>query len=501
MKYTTKVAIHSLVNPMSMTRTINHKEIGFMYGYIGYIAGILGYIISMYIRMEINTQGLSILRKVKEVTIYNNWITIHGLIMLFVFIMPIGIGYYGNYLVPILLGTSELSMPRMNGISAWFLIIGVVMFIVSNVFIMKGISCGWTMYPPLSTRDADNANLNVDLSLLVVHVLGLSSTLGSMNFITTSKYYRHIGLIFLNMSIYVYSIVITSVLLLGALPVLGVAVTGLLLDRNLSSTIFDLMGDPILFQHLFWFFGHPEVYVIILPIFGLVSLILTSMNHKEIFGREGMIYCIVSIGIIGYLVWAHHMFVIGMDIDSRSYFSIATSIISIPTSIKIFSYMNTWASGTAFKNSNSNWSFLCFVLCFTFGGFTGLLLSSANLDILLHDTYFVVGHFHTVLSLASIYGLLCAHYFFLPLFFGYTLLESLGFYHTISLLIGAFFVFYPMHLAGLTGMARRVPEYADIFLPFTTIGFHGTLLLLISYTIFNQSLYVYLTNSIHSNKQ
>jgi len=207
-----------------------------------------------------------------------------------------------------------------------------------------------------------------------------------------------------------------------------------------------------------------------------------------------MIYCILSIGIIGYFVWAHHMFTVGLDIDSRSYFSIATSIISIPTSVKIFSYINTWSSGKGFIGNTSSWSFFSFILCFSFGGFTGLLLSSAHLDIILHDTYFVVGHFHTVLSLASVFGLLIAHYFFLPILFSYSIFESIAFYHTFSLLIGALFIFYPMHLAGITGMARRVPEYADFFIPFITIGVHGTILLLFSTITFIRSITTYLTH-------
>lgn len=222
---------------------------------MGYISGFLGYIISMFIRMELNTQGLSIVRKVKEVTIYNNWITIHGLIMIFVFIMPVAIGFYGNYLIPLLIGTSELSMPRMNGISFWMLMVGIVIFIISNVLMNKPISSGWTLYPPLSTRDADNIGVNIDLSLLVVHVLGFSSTIGSVNYITTNKYSRHIGLTLLNINIYNFSIIVTSILLIGSLPILGVAITGLLLDRNINSNIYDITGDPVLYQHLFWFFG------------------------------------------------------------------------------------------------------------------------------------------------------------------------------------------------------------------------------------------------------
>jgi heme/copper-type cytochrome/quinol oxidase subunit 1 len=484
---------------MKYVMTTSHKIIGILYGYIGYIFGIIGYIVSMLIRSELNTTGLSIVRKVKEVNIYNNWITIHGLIMIFVFIMPVAIGYYGNYLIPLLIGTSELSMPRINGISYYMLIIGIVIFFISTVIISKPISSGWTLYPPLSTRDGDNTGFNIDLSLLVVHVLGISSTLGSVNYITTNKYNRHNGLIMLSINIYNFSIVVTSILLIGSLPILGVGITGLLLDRNINSSIYDITGDPVLYQHLFWFFGHPEVYVIILPVFGLCSLMLTSLIHKDIFGREGMIYCLISIGVIGYFVWAHHMFVIGLDIDSRSYFSIATSIISIPTSVKIFSYINTWASGRGYRGSNSSWSFFSFLICFCFGGFTGLILSSPSLDIILHDTYFVVGHFHTVLSLAATYGLLMAHYFFLPIIFSYSIFESLSFYHTLLLFIGAMLVFYPMHLAGLSGMARRVPEYADYFTPFTIVGFHGTLLLMYSTIIFIRSFNMYLSNVLHGN--
>lgn len=487
----------NLIN--NLLRTTSHKYIGVLYGYMGYIGGVIGYFFSMLIRMELNNQGLSIMRKVKEITIYNNWITVHGLVMLFVFIMPVAIGYYGNYLVPMMIGTSELSMPRINGISYWLLIFGVIIFVISNVIISKPISSGWTIYPPLSTRDADNIGINIDMSILTVHILGISSSLGSINFITTNKYNRHTGLILLGISIYNFSIIVTSVLLIGSLPILGVAITGLLLDRNINSNIYDSIGDPVLYQHLFWFFGHPEVYVIILPIFGLTSLILTGIIHKDIFGREGMIYCLISIGIVGYFVWAHHMFTVGLDIDSRSYFSIATSIISIPTSVKIFSYINTWSGGKGPKGNNSSWCFFSFLICFTFGGFTGLLLSSAHLDIILHDTYFVVGHFHTVLSLASVFGLLIAHYYFLPLFFSLSILESYSFYHTFFLLLGALLIFYPMHFAGISGMARRVPEYSDFFLPFTIIQTHGTFLLFFSTITFFRSYYQYLSTTLHTN--
>ena len=487
------------INLSIYTLTTSHKMIGILYFYIGYISGFLGYIISMFIRLEISTSGLCILRKVKEVTLYNNWITIHGLIMLFVFIMPVGIAYYGNYIIPLLIACSELSMPRMNGIGYFFLMIGVFMFVVSNILISKGISSGWTMYPPLSISDSCNLGFNIDLTLLVIHVLGISSSIGSVNYITTNSYNRHNFLGLFDVNIYSFSIVVTSVLLIGALPILGVSITGLLLDRNVNTSIYLLVGDPVLYEHLFWFFGHPEVYVIILPIFGLCSLILTGINHKDIFGREGMVYCLISIGLIGYLVWAHHMFTVGLDIDTRSYFSIATSIISIPTSVKIFSYLSTWASGRGLKGSNSSWCFISFIICFSFGGFTGLILSSASLDILFHDTYFVVGHFHTVLSLAATFGLLIGHNYYNSILYSICIFESLTFYHSIFLFIGGLKVFYPMHLAGMYGMARRIPEYADNLIPFTIVGFHGTLILICSSLLFIRGMHMWSSVHVNSN--
>jgi heme/copper-type cytochrome/quinol oxidase subunit 1 len=489
--------IINIINKMMLTT--NHKIIGILYGYIGYNAGILGFIISMLIRIELSTTGLGLIRKIKEIIIYNNWITIHGLIMLFVFIMPIGIGLYGNYLIPILIGTSELSMPKINGIGFYLLLISVILFIYCNILINKSISCGWTLYPPLSNRDIDNIYINIDINLLIIHILGISSTIGSINFITTNKYNRHNGLILLDINIYNYSIIITSILLIGALPVLGISIVGLLLDRNYNTNIYDIIGDPILYQHLFWYFGHPEVYVIILPIFGLVSLILTSIIHNNIFGREGMIYCIISIGIIGYFVWAHHMFVIGLDLDTRSYFSIATSIISIPTSIKIFSYINTWSSSIGFIGSNMSYAFFSFILTFCFGGFTGLILSTIVLDILLTDTFFVVGHFHTVLSLSSSFGLFLALSFFFTLFFVINIFESLIFFILFTLIFGAFIVFYPMHLAGIVGLARRIPEFADFFLPFIILSTHGAIILIFFIFLFFRGFFIPFFNSFFFN--
>lgn len=476
----------SLTHILVYLTTTGHKSIGILYGYSGYLGGLLGFYFSILIRGELAFPGLPILRKVKEISIYNHWITVHGLIMLFLFVMPVAIGFYGNFLLPLLIGASELSMPRMNGTSFWMLCAAGSLFLMADLLMDKPVASGWTLYPPLSTRDAENSGVSTDFAILTIHLLGASSGLGSFNYISTSKHQRHLGLSLLASGIFVWAILITSLLLVGALPILGVAVTGLLLDRNLATSIYDgiASGDPVLYQHIFWFFGHPEVYVIILPIFGLVSTILTSITHKDLFGRSGMIYCMSAIGVVGYFVWSHHMFTVGLDVDSRAYFSAATAVISIPTAVKVFSYIATWASGRGPKGSSITWAFWSFLICFTSGGFSGLILSSASLDLILHDTYFVVGHFHTVLSLGAVFGLFVAHYYFHPTFLAISVFESYAMYHVLILLIGAIGVFYPMHLAGLAGMARRVPEFADFFLPLVTAGTSGTFLLILSVFIF-----------------
>merc|ERR1712195_401715 len=339
-----------------------------------------------------------------------------------------------------------------------------------------------------STRDAENSGVSTDLGILTVHLLGASSGLGSLNYLSTSKHQRHLGLSLLSMSLFVWAIVITSILLVGALPILGVAVTGLLLDRNIATSIYDGIssGDPVLYQHIFWFFGHPEVYVIILPVFGLISLILSSITHKEVFGREGMIYCMSAIGVVGYFVWSHHMSTVGLDVDSRAYFSAATAVISIPTAVKVFSYLATW-------------SFWAFLICFTTGGFSGLILSSASLDLILHDTYFVVAHFHTVLSLGAVFGLLVGHYYFQSVFLAISVMESWALYQVANLLTGAILVFFPMHLAGLAGMARRVPEYADFFMPCITVGTTGSFLLVFSVVILIRSMFMTWSNPVYGS--
>lgn len=481
--------------------TTSHKGIGILYLYSGWLGGFFGFFLSIWIRLEMNFQGLAIVRKVKELNFYNHVISVHGLVMLFAFIMPVAIGGYGNLLLPVMIGSAELTMPRLNGVSYWLYFMGAVTLVIAGFFFEKPLCAGWTLYPPLSTRDSESSSVSTDFGIFTLHLLGLSSGLGSFNFLSTAKHQRHVGLTLIGVNIYVWAIIITSLLLVGALPILGVGLTGLLLDRNFATSIYDgvLGGDPVLYQHLFWFFGHPEVYVIIIPIFGLVSNILTGICHKELFGREGMIYCIGAIGIVGFFVWAHHMMTVGLDIDSRAYFSAATAIISIPTAVKIFSYASTWTGSRAPRASSISWSFWSFLICFTLGGFSGLVLSSAVLDQIFHDTLFVVAHFHTVLSLGAVFGLLTSQYYFFSIYFGISNLEGNQIYQVALTLLGACLVFFPMHWLGLAGMSRRVPEFIDMYQPSYTIGFTGTILLIWAVIIIVRNLYISVTKPVFAS--
>jgi cytochrome c oxidase subunit 1 len=461
--------------------TTGHKLVGWMYGYAGYVGGVYGFSCSVWMRIELGSPGLGVIRKQKEAFMYNSWITGHGLSMLFLFVMPIAIGAYGNYLLPMMIGSSELVMPRLNGASIYLLGSSVVTLLLCAVSCDRPACSGWTLYPPLSTRDADSLSVATDLSLLSVHLLGLSSALGAINFLATLRHMKHSGLTTLGCGMLPIAIGVTSILLVGALPVLGVAVTGLLMDRNYSGCIYDgsVGGDPVLYQHLFWFFGHPEVYVIIVPVFGIVSTTLGAICHGEVFGREGMTYCMVSIGIVGFCVWAHHMFTAGLDLDTRAYFSAATAVVAIPTSVKVFSYTASLVT-TKYGLASSTIALAAFLTCFTLGGLTGLMLSSVTLDTALHDTYFVVAHFHTVLSLGAVFGILVGNYASSYIWNATSVQEASGCIHVTWLLMGALLVFGPMHTQGLNGLCRRIPEYADVHYSNTLAATLGLLCLILS---------------------
>ena len=448
------------------TEGVGHKRIGLAYGYLGYVGGLLGWVLSVLIRASLMSPGLGMVRKVKGVYLYNSWITAHGLVMLFLFVMPFGIGGFGNYMLPLLLGVSELSLPRMNGVSVWYLTVGVILLLVGQVCLGKPVCAGWTLYPPLLTRDVDGSGVSTDTSLFCVHLLGLSSGIGAVNMLSTIGVGRHAGLTWMGTSLYIWSLAVTSILLVLSLPVLAVAVTLAIMDRNVGTSFYDGSqgGDPVLYQHLFWFFGHPEVYIIILPIFGLVSTVCGQVQRREVFGKEGMVYCLCAIGVVGFAVWGHHMYTAGLDVDTRAYFSGATAIISIPTGVKVFSYIATLVGARGVKGSTRA-SVMSFLGCFTAGGFSGLMLSSGTLDEFLHDTYFVVGHFHTVLSLGAVFGILTGINASQSMWTGASKHEGENTYRTYQLLVGAVLVFLPMHAQGLSGGVRRVPEYADIYLP------------------------------------
>ena len=464
---------------------VGHKLVGLLYGYTGYVGAAYGFFLSVLIRLELLAYGSGVVRGVKETWMYNGWISAHGVVMLFLFVMPMAIGGYGNYLLPLLIGSSEMVMPRINGVSYWLLAVAVVTALLCQVVFVRPVCSGWTLYPPLVTRDGDALCIATDLTLVCVHVLGLSSGLGAINYLATVRSGRHQGLAWIACNLYVWSLMVTAFLLVGSLPVLGVAITGLLLDRNYGACIHDDMlgGDPVLYQHLFWFFGHPEVYIVILPIFGLVSGVLYSLVHRDVFGREGLVYCMAAIGIVGFCVWAHHMVIVGLDLDSRAYFSAATSVVSIPTSVKVFSYLATLSGSRAALGSSAVWSFLAFLVCFTSGGFTGLVLSSAALDLILHDTYFVVAHFHTVLSLGAVFGLFVAHYGLTALLWGSAVWDGAAILQAWCLTWGVCLIFGPMHALGVVGMSRRVPEYADVYAPYIQTGSIGALYVLLSVLI------------------
>lgn len=464
----------------STVATTSHKLIGFGYMLLGVLMGVVAFALSELMRLELGYAGLVMSRYARMVLEYNVLISTHGIVMLFGFVMPLGFAALGNLLLPMELGVMELAFPRLNILSLWLIVAGLSTYALGALVQVGGLNAGWTFYPPLVTRDADALGVATDLMLLSMHALGLSSAFGGINFVVTMRVYRHECEDALGVSLYGWSLTVTALLLTLALPMLALAVTGVLLDRSMMTLVFDgqLGGDPLMFQHLFWFFGHPEVYIIMLPVFGLVSVVLAMLDRAPILGDEGMVYCMMAIGWIGFVVWGHHMFVVGMDVDSRLYFSIATSVIAIPTAVKVFTYATSWYASPALVNSSLAFIFHCFLASFLLGGLSGLLLSSSTFDLFFHDTYFVVGHFHTVLSLATVFGLLFAMDGLRALWSGLALCESRHMFYPLLLLFGAVCVFGPMHTNGLHGMTRRVPESPDVYMPAMALSTYGAWVLL-----------------------
>jgi cytochrome c oxidase subunit 1 len=449
--------------------TTNHKDIGSMYLWFSFAMFLLGGVFALVVRAELFEPGLQIV----EPAFFNQMTTMHGLIMVFGAVMPAFVGL-ANWMIPMMVGAPDMALPRMNNWSFWILPFAFAMMVSTLFMEGGGPNFGWTFYAPLSTTYAPPS---VTYFIFAVHILGISSIMGAINIIATILNMRAPGMTLMKMPLFVWTWLITAYLLIAVMPVLAGVVTMMLMDIHFGTSFFDAAGggDPVLFQHIFWFFGHPEVYIMILPAFGIVSAIIPTFARKPLFGYSSMVYATASIAFLSFIVWAHHMFTVGLPLAGELFFMYATMLIAVPTGVKVFNWVTTMFRGSITFETPMLYS-IAFVILFTIGGFSGLMLAIAPADFQYHDTYFVVAHFHYVLVPGAIFSIVAAVYYWLPKWCGNMYNETMGKVQFWMAFIGLNVTFFPMHFVGLAGMQRRVPDYNQFFADFNMISTVGAFL-------------------------